>query len=211
MIFLKNKNIILTICILAAISLAVIGCSPAQRPQPPTAPAPNQQGIDRNRVTNENNIPRTDVGQPQDNGMLTDNNRPIVDNRMMDNRTMDNRTGMDNRTTTDNMSGRTSRIIREVENIRDVRNATVVITDRTALVGVDLTSGTKGELNREIKREIEDAVKRADRDITKVSVSADPDIFKRIDNIARDIGTGRPLSGFGREIEEIIRRITPGA
>lgn len=58
---------------------------------------------------------------------------------------------------------------------------------------------------------MEDAVRNADRDITRVSVSADPDIFTRIDNIARDIGRGRPLSGFGDEIEEIIRRITPGA
>ncbi len=109
------------------------------------------------------------------------------------------------------MNDRVNRIIREVENIKDVRRATVVITERTALVGIDLTSGTKGKLNNQIKREVEDAVKRADRDITRVSVTADPDIFTRIENIAKDIAKGRPLSGFGTEIEEIMRRITPGA
>lgn len=192
---MKNKNIILAVCVLLLVSLVAIGCRPTQRPVPPTTPAPSQQDINRNRTTNENNVPGTDLGEPRDNRMLPDNNRPIVDNR----------------TTTDNMSDRVNRIVREVENVRDVRRAVVVITDRTALVGVDLTSGTKGELNSQIKREVEDAVKRADKDITKVSVTADPDIFTRIENIARDIGKGRPLSGFGTQIEEIIRRITPGA
>ena len=117
---------------------------------------------------------------------------------------------MDNRTAVDNMNDRVNRIIREIENIRDVRRAAVVITERTALVGIDLTSETKGKLNSQIKQEIEDAVKRADRDITKVRVTADPDIFTRIENIAKDVDRGRPLSGFGSEIEEIIRRITPG-
>lgn len=211
---MKNKNIILSVCIILALSLLIGGCNPAQRPEAPREPVPNQQNnIDRNRVTNDNNIPRTDLGQPRDNGMLTDNNRPIVDNRNMDNRDLDNRDldnrTMDNRTTTDNMNSRADRIIREVEDIRDVRRATVVITDRTALVGVDLTSGTKGEVNSAIRDQIEDAVKRVDRDINRVSITADPDLFTRIGNMARDIGRGRPLSGFGTEIEEIMRRITP--
>lgn len=191
---MKNKNIILTVCILLLVSLVAIGCSPAERPVPRTTPAPNQQTIDRNRVTNENNIPRTNEVLPRDNGMSTDNNRPNVDNR-----------------TINNMSDRADRIKKEVENVRDVKTAIVVITERTALVGVNLTSGTKGELNSKIKKEVEDAVKKADKDITRVSVTADPDIFTRIENVARDIGKGRPLSGLGTEIEEIVRRITPGA
>ncbi len=191
---MKNKSIILTICILLLIPL-IAGCRPAQRPEPRTTPAPNQQGIDRDGVTDGNNIPGTGLGEPGDNRMPTDDNRPI----------------MDNRTTTDNMSERADRIVREVENVNDVRRAAVVITEGTALVGIDLTSGTKGELNSQIKRDVENAVKKADRDITRVSVTADPDIFTRIKNIAGNIGEGRPLSGFSTEIKEIMRRITPGA
>lgn len=190
---MKNKSIILAVCILLLVSL-ISGCRPAQRPEPQT-PARDQQGIDRDRVTDENNIPGTDLEEPGDNRMFTDNNRPI----------------MDNRTTTDNMSERADRIVREVENVNDVKRAAVVITEGTALVGIDLTSGTKGELNSQIKQNVENAVKRADKDITRVSVTADPDIFTRIKNIAKDIGEGRPLSGFSTEIKEIMRRITPGA
>ncbi|MFW5648489.1 MAG: YhcN/YlaJ family sporulation lipoprotein [Candidatus Alkaliphilus sp. MAG34] len=209
---MKNKNIILAVCILLLVSLAIIGCRPAQRPDPRTAPDPNQQGMDRDGISDRNNAPGTGLGEPGDNRMFTDNDRPFTDDRTMDDRTnMDNRSTMDNRTTTGDTRDRVNRIVREVEDIRDVRRAAVVVTDRTALVGVDMTSGTKGELNSQIKQEVEDAVRRADKDITRVSVSADPDIFTRIENIARSIGDGRPLSGFSTEIEEIMRRITPGA
>ena len=150
---------ILAICILLLVSL-IIGCSPAQRPDPRITPAPNQQqDIDRNRITDENNIPGTGLNEQRDDRMFTDNNRPIRNNNM-DNRTVtDNKTTMDNRTAVDNMNDRVNRIIREIENIRDVRRAAVVITERTALVGIDLTSETKGKLNSQIKQEIEDAVK----------------------------------------------------
>ena len=201
---MKNKNIILAVCILLLVSLSVIGCRTAQRPaEPRTTPAPDQEDMNRDGVTGDNNISGTDSG---DNRMFTDNNRSADDRTITDNRTT-----MDGGATTGNMADRVNRIVREVEDIRDVRRAAVVITGNTALVGVDMTSGTKGELNSQIKRDVEDAVRRADRDITKVSVTADPDIFTRIENIARDVGEGRPLSGFGTEIEEIIRRITPGA
>lgn len=108
------------------------------------------------------------------------------------------------------LNARADRIVNAVAKLDEVRSATVVISETTALVGVNLTDDTKGELNSEIKRQIEDTVRRTDREITRVSVTADPDIFKRIENIARETGRGRPLSGFGREIEELVRRITPG-
>lgn len=108
------------------------------------------------------------------------------------------------------LGARADRIVNAVVKLDEVKSATVVISETTALVGVNLTNTTKGEMNSEIKRQIEETVKRTDREITRVSVTADPDIFKRIENIARETGRGRPLSGFGREIEELVRRITPG-
>lgn len=200
---MKNKNILLVICIVLLVSIAAIGCRPAERPVP--QPAPNQQTIDRNRTTTDNNLPNTNQMAPGNN-MAPENNTVPRDNRM----TIDNRTTTDNRAN-GTLADRADEIVNEVTRLKDVRSATVVITDNTALVGINLTSGTKGNLNAQIKKEVEDAVKRADRDIDRVSVTADPDLFTRIENIARDIGQGRPLSGFATEVEEIIRRITPGA
>lgn len=202
---MKNKNILLTVCILLIVSVVVLGCNPAQRPAPETTP--NQQNMD-------NNLPSADRMVPGDNRMLTDdrmnpnnnNNNMNMDTRMAPNDTQGTNDGM-----TGDLASRADRIANEVTKHNEVRSATVVITENTALVGVNLTSGTKGELNTEIKRQIEDAVKKADNGIERVSVTADPDLFTRIENIAKDIGQGRPLSGFGQEVEEIIRRITPGA
>ncbi|SCX89195.1 YhcN/YlaJ family sporulation lipoprotein [Alkaliphilus peptidifermentans] len=106
---------------------------------------------------------------------------------------------------------RADRIVNAVVKLEEVRSATVVITDNIALVGVSLTEDTQGEVNTEVKKKIEDVVRRTDRNIERVSVSADPDIVQRIENISTEATRGRPLSGFGREIEELIRRMTPGA
>jgi len=62
-----------------------------------------------------------------------------------------------------------------------------------------------------MKKKIEDVVRRTDSEIDRVSVSADPEIFDSIENVVRETGRGRPLSSFGKEIEDIVRRITPGA
>ncbi len=105
---------------------------------------------------------------------------------------------------------RADRIVTAIVKLDEVRSATVVISESTALVGVNITDTTKGEMNTEIKRQIEETVKNTDSQITRVSVTADPDLFKRIENIARETSSGRPLSGFGKEIEELVRRITPG-
>lgn len=206
---MKNKNMLLIACILLIVSVAVLGCTPTERPVPETTP--NQQDMN-NRTTTDNNVPSTDRMVPGDNRMLTDdrmtpnNNNMNMDTRMETDNTLDTNDGM-----TGDLAARADKIASEITKHNEVRSATVVITENTALVGVNLTSGTKGELNTEIKKQIEDTVKKADNKIERVSVTADPDLFTRIENIAKDIGQGRPLSGFGQEVEEIIRRITPGA
>lgn len=109
------------------------------------------------------------------------------------------------------LSIRAEQIVNAVVRLDEVKSATVVISDETALVGVNLVENVRGEMTTEVKRKIEDAVKSTDREIERVAVSADPDIFDRVENIARETGRGRPLSGFGREIEDLIRRIIPNA
>jgi len=185
------------------VSVFALGCSPAERPVPETTP--NQQNINNNnRTTTDNNLPDSNRIVPGDNRMLTDD-RLDADTRERDT-TLDPNDRM-----TGDLNDRADRIEDEVTKLEEVKSATVIITENTALVGINLTSGTKGDLNTEIKKQVEDAVEKADKDIDRVSVTADPDLFTRIENIARDIGQGRPLSGFGQEVEEIIRRITPGA
>lgn len=108
------------------------------------------------------------------------------------------------------LTERANRIADEVTALEEVRSATVVITENTALVGITLSDDME-EVGTELENRIEDVVTEADREIDRVAVTADPDLFTRIENIAKETGSGRPLSGFGREVEEIIRRIIPNA
>ena len=87
---------------------------------------------------------------------------------------------------------RAKKIASEVTKLKDVKSASVVISQNTALVGVNLTEDTKAELNTDIKSEIEDAVKKSDREIDRVSITADLNLLSRIENMGTEIGRGRP-------------------
>ena len=66
---------ILAICILLLVSL-IIGCSPAQRPDPRITPAPNQQQ-DMIEIGSERKIIfEPGLNEQRDDRMFTDNNRP---------------------------------------------------------------------------------------------------------------------------------------
>jgi len=107
------------------------------------------------------------------------------------------------------LAERADRIADNVAEMPEIKSATVVISNRTALVGVDMTKDTKGEIASDLKNRIENEVERTDRNIDRVVVTADADTFTRLRNMGREIRKGRPISGFAREIEEIIRRISP--
>lgn len=149
--------------------------------------------------------------QPAEKPNLPDNNntndigRYNNNNNNMNNN-MNNDMNMDN-----NMSARAENIADSVVDIAGVDDATVVITGDTALVGVDIAGKDNGEVTDNLKRSIINVVKKVDNRIDNVVVTASPDFFDRIDNIARDINRGKPLSGFVDEVNEIIRRVAPTA
>ncbi|MGV8145133.1 MAG: YhcN/YlaJ family sporulation lipoprotein [Alkaliphilus sp.] len=185
---MRKRKIICIICLLVCILLVGVGCRAPARPTPQPTPQ-----IDRDAPDRELNDRNEDID---------DQGRNVNDR--------DRNVGEDAEDAGDgDFARRTEKIKNEVEKLKDVKSASVVISENTALVGVNLTEDTKAELNTDIKNDIEDAVKKADREIDRVSITADPDLLSRIENIGKEIGRGRPLSGFGREIEEIVRRVTP--
>lgn len=112
-------------------------------------------------------------------------------------------------TTKDTRSEDAKKIADKVEDLEEVDSATCLITDDTAMIGVQFSEQYKGELTDEIKEKVEDVAKETDKDITKVVVTADPDLYKRIETIVKDIAGGKPLTGFKDEIDEILNRIQP--
>ncbi len=104
---------------------------------------------------------------------------------------------------------RARRIADNVAKLKEVESATCVISDNTAVVGVQFSKQYKGKMTNEIKNKIDKNVKATDVRIKRVAVTADPDLITRLQDIIKDIGAGKPISGFTKEVNELLNRIQP--
>lgn len=96
----------------------------------------------------------------------------------------------------------------EALKVQGVDKATVVLTGSTALVGVNLKPGADANT---VKNEVAGVVQKADNRIKNVLVSTDPELNQRIVRISKGVAEGRPISGFAKEIDELIKRLSPTA
>jgi YhcN/YlaJ family sporulation lipoprotein len=99
----------------------------------------------------------------------------------------------------------------KISDLKNINSATVVVSGNKAWVGVDLAAKMENKMTNAMKNEITKLVKKEDKNITTVYVTADADTVTRLRNIAKDIAAGKPISGFINELNEIGRRITPSA
>ena len=129
-----------------------------------------------------------------------------VNNNINDNLNNDIRNDNMARNTATN---RAEKIAKKVSDLNEVNSATVVISGNTALVGINMKNNLEDKMTNNLKNKVEKIVRDSDNNIKNVSVTADADLYKRLSNMARDIRTGKPVSGFAKEIKEMLRRITP--
>jgi len=104
-------------------------------------------------------------------------------------------------------------LAKEAVKVKGVNKAYVVV-DTTggradAYVGVNLTPDVKGSETDKVKNEVERRLKAAEPRLATVSVTSDPDLVKRIRDLASSIAKGKPVSGLADEIKELARRIRP--
>lgn len=115
-----------------------------------------------------------------------------------------------NTTATDgDLSRRSQRIADELVKIKGIEKARVVISERRALVGVTIPNSAEGKITSDLKKQVEDTVKKTDKEIDTVAVSADADVYDRIAKIADGITEGRGIQEFGTEFKELFNRIIP--
>ncbi|SHK05909.1 YhcN/YlaJ family sporulation lipoprotein [Tepidibacter formicigenes] len=222
-----SKSLIYTMLVTLSLSLIVLGCANKQSRVTPTEP---RQYIGMNKNVNYpdylNNTRRTpytgyvgieDFRGNKYTGYL-DGNRAkgrnvndyigyVGDNRENNFITQGRTSANQNLTTT--VNNRSNQIARNCNKLSGVNNSTVAISGNTAVVGVDLDKNVEGNLTEDLKRKIESTVKATDKNITNVVVTADIDLYERIKKVGQDIKAGRPLTGLGNELQEIIRRISP--
>lgn len=107
------------------------------------------------------------------------------------------------------LSRRSQKIADELVKIKGIEKARVVISERRALVGVTIPNSAEGKMTSDLKKQVEDTVKKTDKEIDTVAVSADADVYDRITKIADGIKEGRGIQEFGTEFKELFNRIIP--
>ncbi|NFC89343.1 YhcN/YlaJ family sporulation lipoprotein [Clostridium botulinum] len=107
------------------------------------------------------------------------------------------------------LSRRSQKIADELVKIKGIERARVVISERRALVGVTIPNSAEGKITSDLKKKVDDTVKKTDKEIDTVAVSADADVYDRIAKIADGITEGRGIQEFGTEFKELFNRIIP--
>lgn len=114
-------------------------------------------------------------------------------------------------TTPTGQTTRAEALAKKISDLKNINSASVVLSGNSCWVGVDLAAKTENKMTNQMKNEITSIVKREEKGINNVYVTADADTVSRLRNIARDIRKGKPVSGFIKELNEIGRRVTPSA
>lgn len=97
--------------------------------------------------------------------------------------------------------------------VKGVRSSTVVVQPTnngyTALVGLTLNPDVKGDRTEAVKKEVGNKLDKADKRVTRVLVTTNPDLVRRLEDIARGVLAGKPVKSFADEISEVTKRIAP--
>jgi len=101
--------------------------------------------------------------------------------------------------------------------MEEVDNATVIITDNNAYVGVVLKESADGKEIAEGSKEFEQINKsigdqvREIHDVENVYVSVNPDFVDRINEYGEKIDQGEPVEGLFDGFNELVQRVFPDA
>jgi spore cortex protein len=97
----------------------------------------------------------------------------------------------------------------KIEQLDEVRHATVIVANRNAYVAVVLDDQPKGEVRNDVERKISDQVKEVDDNIEDVFVSGNPDFVDRMEDYGDKIQSGKPVRGLFEEFNEMVQRVFP--
>ncbi|WP_052455844.1 YhcN/YlaJ family sporulation lipoprotein [Bhargavaea cecembensis] len=159
-----------------------------------------------------------DNGNTGNTGNTTDNAGTGDDNHSMTDEGGTNGGTGDNGNTGDQAAGdgngdndlrRDEDVADKVKTVEGVEDATVLMTDQNAYVGVNLKEGT--EETEDLQTQIKDQVKKIKPEIGEVYVSANPDFAKQMSDYGTRIDEGEPVEGFFDEFSDVVRRMFPDA
>lgn len=102
----------------------------------------------------------------------------------------------------------------QISELPEVENASVIVNDNRAIVGIELRNNQRQtEISSALRGRIEEMVKDVNGEIDEVSITADGEIFDRIDTMSTDMldYDGDFFERMGNEFDELIDAITPNS
>jgi hypothetical protein len=74
------------------------------------------------------------------------------------------------------------------------------------MIGLSLNNDGEKQ-DKEIKEEVRQKVKASDNRITQILVTSDPDLMKRISDVAAGIIEGKPVKNFEKDVNDLKQEI----
>jgi YhcN/YlaJ family sporulation lipoprotein len=176
--------------------LFAIGCHPAVTERAPKATPDGVQKYDQVRTPSAEHSPQ--VSEAPDKPAHPEQHQGKINAPQLESRKPDQA----------NLSEMANRIAQECTRVKGVSNAYVLLTGKTALIGVDIDSKITGSKIDSIKYSVKEAAERIGPGYHAV-VSADLDTVTRIRNLASGVRAGRPTSTFSDEVADILSRLLP--
>lgn len=114
----------------------------------------------------------------------------------------------DNQGTDKSLNQQADEIAEIVNRIPGVERSAVLLTGKTALVGVDLQNKISGSKIDSIKFSVKEAAERTGKGYNAV-VTADIDTVTRVRELIAGVRAGKPVSTVSDEIADIVSRLLP--
>lgn len=179
------------------ISVVLVGCGTANN---------------NDRFTSDDNRPLGVRYDPTDNRDDADNMNDgigVNDNRNGVNDNGNN--GLDNAGDNNRNIDLADDVADKVTDLREVDDASVLVTNRNAYVAVKLSDQGNREMNDDLQKKIARKVRDTKHDFDNVYISENPDFYDRMRGYGNDIRNGRPIGGFFDEFTETVQRVFPNA
>ncbi len=165
------------------------------------------------RFTNDDNRPLGVRYNPTDNRDGTNNVNN--DGTVNDNRMDGFGTNVNNDTANNNNNDRNIDLADDVADkvvgLKEVDDASVLVTNRNAYVAVKLSGQGNKEMTKDVQKKIADKVRNTNHNFDNVYISENPDFYDRMRGYGNDIRNGRPVGGFFDEFTDTVQRVFPNA
>lgn len=96
----------------------------------------------------------------------------------------------------------------KINQLSEIQKSSIVVTGKTALVGVSFTGSYAGELTQRIHDMVAAQVQSADPSIETVAVTSDQDDVQKIEELAEKLRSGTAASELEQDIDSIVRNVT---